>query len=145
MIEKLIEQLKRHEGTGPVINGNLMPYEDSEGLLTIGYGICIARTGITPHEAEFLLRSRVEAVDAAARRFFPWVSQLDPVRQAVVMNMAYNLGIDGFRKFKKTISYIQLGEYRDAAAEMLNSKWAVQVGNRAIELAEMMQSGEWPE
>ena len=120
-----------------------MPYRDSEELLTIGYGICVEITGITPGEAEFLLRNRVNVAISECMGSFDWFEGLDPVRQAVVSNMVYNLGINRFKGFKKTIAHIAAGNYGDAATEMLDSKWARQVGRRATELSQMMDTGHW--
>jgi lysozyme len=59
--------------------------------------------------------------------------------------MIFNLGIARFSAFKKTISLIEEGSYSEAAQEMLDSRWANQVGSRANELSEMMRTGLWPE
>ncbi|MCZ6898261.1 MAG: lysozyme, partial [Betaproteobacteria bacterium] len=74
---------------------------------------------------------------------FNWFGGLDEVRTAVIVNMVYNLGLTRFSKFKKTIGFIELNEWEMASVEMLNSKWANQVGSRANELSEMMKTGEW--
>lgn len=125
-------------------NGRFMPYRDSEDLLTIGYGICIELTGLTANEADYLLRNRVELAEAECRGAFSWFTNLDLVRQSVIVNMAYNLGLPKLRKFKKTIDHMEHGNYAAAAVEMLDSRWATQVGYRADELSEMMRTGEWP-
>lgn len=144
MIEQALDLLKKHEGTGPIVDGRLMPYEDSEGYLTIGYGINIDQTGITPTEADYLLQSRASMAEREARQAFDWFNDLDLVRQSAIVNMVYNLGITRFKKFRNTIEHIEHGNYPAAAAEMLDSRWAAQVGYRADELSEMMRTGEWP-
>jgi lysozyme len=55
--------------------------------------------------------------------------------------MAYNLGMTGFFKFEKTIAFLEKGDFESAANEMLNSKWANQVGKRAKELVTMIKIG----
>lgn len=57
--------------------------------------------------------------------------------------MAFNLGIRGLLTFKMTLSLIEYGDYDNAATEMLNSVWAYQVGQRAIELSKQMATGEF--
>lgn len=69
--------------------------------------------------------------------------QLDAVRFAVIVDMMFNLGYGGVMKFKNMRAALIVGDYNAAAEEMLDSKWARQVGKRAIELANMMQTGEW--
>jgi lysozyme len=63
------------------------------------------------------------------------------VRQNVLADMCFNLGIGGLLSFKNTLAMVEHGKYEEAAAAMLQSKWATQVGQRAIELSEMMRTG----
>ncbi len=71
------------------------------------------------------------------------MNNLNGPRQAVLYNMAFNLGINGLLSFKNTLNMIKNGEYESASEGMLNSKWAVQVGYRARELANQMKTGKW--
>jgi lysozyme len=73
---------------------------------------------------------------------FPWFEDLSDVRQRVVVNMIFNMGLTKFRGFKETIKHIAAGEYSEAAKEMLDSKWARQVGLRAVRLSQMMRTNE---
>ena len=57
---------------------------------------------------------------------------------------AFNLGPAGLLKFGRTLSAVEQGDYETAAVEMLDSRWAGQVGQRATRLSEMMLTGEWP-
>jgi lysozyme len=59
------------------------------------------------------------------------------------MNMAFQMGITGLMKFKKTLSLVEMGLYDDAADNMLKSLWAKQTPNRAAEMAEQMRTGQW--
>ena len=68
---------------------------------------------------------------------------LDDARKAVLLNMSFQLGVAGLMQFKKTLEYIQSGQYEEAAAGMLKSKWATQTPNRAKEMAEQMRTGQW--
>jgi lysozyme len=73
---------------------------------------------------------------------YPW---LDPVRQAVLEDMAYNLGVNGLLKFRTMLTALGKWDYAGAVAGMKKSKWWTQVGPRSKRLAKMMLTGEWPE
>lgn len=138
MREILKRQLVKHEGE---VNH---AYKDSEGYLTIGVGRLIDKKkggGISHSEAMYLLDNDIDSVIAACRNEFHWYPRLSENRQAVVANMVFNLGMPNFKKFKRTIHFLRLEMYQQAADEMLDSKWASQVGNRALELADLMREG----
>ena len=59
--------------------------------------------------------------------------------ESILFNMAFNLGKTGLSKFSKTLEFIKQGEYAKASEEMLDSKWADQVGDRAKRLSERMR------
>ena len=88
-------QLRKDEGVGPVVNGRLMPYKDSLGYLTIGYGRCLDKVGISRDEAERLLENDVSSFVSLCIQNIPFYGKLDAVRQSVLANMAFNLGING--------------------------------------------------
>jgi lysozyme len=67
---------------------------------------------------------------------------LDRIRQTVIANMVFNLGFNGLMQFKRMWKHLGTHDYPAAAKEMLDSKWARQVGNRAIELSKIMRTGE---
>lgn len=136
-MSKLLAQLKQHEGI------RLHPYKCSEGYSTIGYGRCLDTKGITLYEAELLLNHDIEAVTLSLRHQVDFWYQLDYVRQGVLINMAFNIGVAGLLKFKKTLNHVSDGSYELAAIEMLDSKWANQVPKRAKELSEQMATGEY--
>jgi lysozyme len=104
----------------------LEPYLDSLGVLTVGYGTNI--TQIDEREAEWLLEHRLGKAFAACQRAFPWFPQLTPVRQAVVLMMAYQLGLPRLLGFKRMLAAmpaaIASGDYSVVEFEMLDSKWA---------------------
>ena len=118
----------------------LRPYLDSLGVITIGYGHKI--TEITPGEAAVLLQQDMETHIADLYKAYPYVQNLDGVRQIVLGNMAYNLGVPRLSQFVGMWDAIQRGDFQTAAAEMLNSLWAKEVGARATRLAVSMASGE---
>lgn len=136
MTMNAIEQLQKHEG----FRGK--PYLCTAGKLTIGYGLNLD-AGITKEEAEVILIMRVEGVRKRLANAIPWYAYLNPPRQAVLVNMSYNLGFSGLMGFEKTLACIKAQQYEQAATEMLDSLWAAQVPGRARELAMQMKTGEW--
>lgn len=136
-INSLLDQLKRDEGWRP------MPYRDSVGKLTIGYGRNLDDVGISMIEGEKMLDADILRTTARLESAFPWTSTLDEVRCGVLVNMAFNMGVGGLAQFKNMLAKVQSGDYAGAAQEMLDSKWATQVGDRAQRLATQMESGEY--
>lgn len=149
MIEALKTMLKRHEKFVPYVYDDATGLPITKGSLVIGYptiGIgrrCDKGNGISEPEAMFLLDNDVARVIAECRSAFPWFDGLDPVRQAVVADMVFNLGLQGFKGFKKMIAAIEAGDYEEAAKEMVDSRWVIQVGQRATELAYTMKEGKF--
>ncbi len=134
-MDKLIEQLKRHEGL------RLKPYRCTAGKWTIGYGRNIEDRGITETEAEFLLCEDVREIEEELIKSLGFWGSLVPARKSVLINMAFNIGVHGLLKFKKTLSLIESGDYSAASIEMMDSKWAKQVPNRALDLSVQMDLG----
>lgn len=120
----------------------LFPYRDTVGKLTIGYGRNLDDKGITRGEAELMLtRDTDDAVAAAST--MPYWGSLDPVRQIVISDMVYNLGLTRFRKFVRFNKALVIGDYNLAAYEMKDSKWYRQTTRRAKVLVEAMKTGIW--
>jgi lysozyme len=95
-------------------------------------------------QVDQILARDIATTLAKLDKVLPWWRSLDEVRQRVVANMAFNLGIGGLLGFKNTLAAMQRGSYAVAAAGMLSSKWAGQVGARAKRLAQAMESGTMP-
>ena len=131
----LRSQLERHEGL------RLKPYNDTVGKLTIGYGRNLEDVGISRDEADFMLDNDIDQVERQLETVDEY-RDLDAVRQAVIANMAFNLGFAGLMGFKNMWAAIGRRDWESASEEMLNSKWARQVGVRAVELSEIMRTGE---
>lgn len=119
----------------------LKPYRDTVGKLTIGYGRNLDDNGITQTEAEVLLDHDLYEAEKSCIRHFEWFEGLSELRQRVVAEMVFNLGLAKFKEFKRTIAAIKAKDYQAAAQQMLESKWASQVGIRAKRLAEWMRDG----
>ncbi|NBW63451.1 MAG: lysozyme [Synechococcaceae bacterium WB4_1_0192] len=136
--EAMVRQLRLHEGE------RLRPYRCTAGKLTIGVGRNLEDRGITAQESAYLLANDIAAEERELLRALPWVAKLDEVRQRVLLDMSFNMGIVGLLAFKRTLATIQAGDYRAAASMMLDSKWAGQVGQRAERLSRMMATGKDP-
>ena len=145
--EKFLLQLKNHEGE------RLTAYKDTLGVLTVGvghncitspvFGVTKVGDKISKALSDELFRKDVDSHTKGIESQLPWIKDLTPPRQAVLYNMAFNLGIKGLLSFKNTLNMIKTGDYLGAKGGMLNSKWARQVGKRANQLAEQMESGNW--
>jgi len=135
--EDVKKALERDEGRIPYA------YQDSEGYWTIGVGHLIdKRLGgrLPEHIIDALLEYDIELAIAEARAFL-WFEELSDARKAVIVNMMFNLGLRKFKGFKRMIAALERGDYEAAADEMLDSKWARQVGPRAVRLAQQMRAG----
>jgi len=133
--QTLVDMLIRHEGL------RLKPYTDTVGKMTVGVGRNLTDVGISKQEAMYLLHDDIQRVQAELAQQ-PWFSGLNEARQMALTDMAFNLGLQGLLGFKKAIEALQGGDFQAAATEMLNSKWAGQVGARAQELANIVRTGE---
>lgn len=133
-MRSLTEQLVRHEGL------KLTPYFCTANKLTIGVGRNLEANGISKAEAMFMLENDIVKVMNDLDEHLPWWKELSTVRQHVLIDMAFNMGIFGLLKFQKTLQAIKEERYADAAAEMLDSKWSKQVGHRSLALSRAMES-----
>ena len=136
-MNKLIEQLKLHEGM------KLKPYKWTAGKLTIGIGRNLEDVGISEDEANMLLRHDIQEARSQLLHAFPWMGKFNDARISAMINFTFNVGIGTVKKFENTLSYMQSGEWDKAADEMMDSRWARQVGNRAIEVTEQIRTGKW--
>ena len=115
-------------------------YTCTAGRKTIGYGFNL-EAGVTEDEAFLLLQHRLNLLDEQLAYTLPFYTRLSAVRQDVLCDMAYNLGLAGLLKFRKMLAAVERSAWDMAAYEMLNSRWATQVGKRAEELAFLMRTG----
>ena len=136
--EALTAELIRDEGI------RLKPYRDSRGKLSIGAGRNLDDEGITRDEAMFLLHNDILAHLEDLDRRLPWWRRLDEVRQRVLANMCFNLGIERLLGFKRMLAALERGDYETAAFEMADSDWDREVKARADRLEEMMRTGREP-
>jgi lysozyme len=150
-IDKLKKLLKQEEGF------RSKQYLDTNGYLTIGYGHNLSAkginsqmasikwpNGISTNEAEAMLEQDIINAIDLVKKYLLFFEKLDEVRQAVLIDMCFNMGIKKLIMFHDTLYFIGKRDFKKAAEEMLDSKWAkIDVGARAIRLAKMMETGEW--
>jgi lysozyme len=136
-ITSLEDQLIDHEGL------ELKPYRCTAEKLTIGVGRNIEDRGITEDEARYLLKNDIKIVEDELLEKKPVVAGLDAVRQRVLVDMGFNLGIPTLLKFQNMWSAIEEEDFERAADEAMDSRWAKQVGRRAERLCQAMATGEW--
>lgn len=139
-VNNVREQLKADEGTVPYA------YKDSLGYWTIGTGILIDKAkggALRPEEMDFILDNRIKINANTLTTKLKWFSGLDQVRQGVLINMSFQLGMDGLLKFVNTLKMIETGDYAGASVGMLNSLWAKQTPERANRLSKQMRTGVW--
>lgn len=134
----IFEQLARDEGW------KQFPYRDTvQGDTTIGCGFNLTTVGLYDEEIHFIQENRVGKVVHTLEARLPWYPNIDPVRQAVLQNMTYNLGFNGLEKFENMLHAFAQGDWQTAATEMKSSEWAKQVGDRAVRLQKQILTGEW--
>lgn len=153
-MDKIIQRLCFNEGI------RLSPYFCTEGKLTIGVGRCldtnplsdeeIAFIGhdcrekpITKDQAFYLLRHDIIDVKNKLDKNLPWWKNLNDDRQYVLIDMCFQLGLGGLLKFKKMLTYLSTGFYRQAAEELMNSKYARQTSARAERNKHCLINGEY--
>ena len=148
----VLAQLRRDEGAVRDREGRHLAYRCPAGKLTIGYGHnldawpipgMVEGSVMVEQDALVLLEKDVNQVKAQVKQRFPWSVTLDFPRFAVLVNMAFNLGVGGLGAFTKTLQAVENGDYAGAARRMLVSIWAVQVGSRASRLSRQMETGQW--
>ena len=133
---RLFEQLRFHEGV------ESKPYKCSAGYLTIGVGRNIEERGLSEDEIDFLLDNDIDIVMKEVLVKFDWFKNLSEVRKRVVADMIFNLGLPRFSQFKNMIKAIEDEDWTEASEQMMDSKWADQVGSRAQRLRVMMETDE---
>ena len=156
--DNFIDKLVKHEGLV------LTVYQDTLGIDTIGIGRNlkdrgisdeelkemniesidhIYKYGITEVDAVYLATNDVQIVEKELLQAHPCVDSLDSVRQLILMDMAFNMGVPRLCKFVKMWNAIHNEKFEAAAKEMLDSRWASQVKSRAIKVANAMHNGEF--
>jgi len=138
-IANLTKMLKLDEGSN-IVNGRHMLYKCSACFWTIGYGYNIEKNGVSEKIAQAMFEEFMTylLVNPDIRRI---IDEHDEIRQSVIVDMAFNLGVKGLLEFRNMLTAFENGDYNLAALEMLDSRWAEQVGHRATRLSYMMRTG----
>jgi len=129
-MRELLEEIKINEGFVGTV------YKDTEGFDTIGYG---TKLPLSKEEAEVLAEMRLKAKIKELEQKEPFVNKLPLDKQEVVVEMSYQMGVNGVLKFKKMWKALKVEDYDTAAKEMLDSRWYVQTPNRAMKLSLKMR------
>ena len=129
----LIKRIKYHEGFMDKV------YKCTEGYDTIGYGFAIKDLILDEDIAEEILLRKVEKLITRVRAKFDWLDTVPPAVQGVIVEMSYQMGVSGVSKFKKALHAMQMFQWKKAADEMLDSRWAKQTPNRAKELSDIIR------
>ena len=147
----VIDSIVGHEGFRSHV------YLDAQGFLSLGHGTTVGRisgdsiyslafhsdgVGITKAQARGLVKDRVSQIrERLARLVDEWWG-LSKERRDVLVEMAYQLGVNGLMNFKRMFLALAERDYERAAAEMLDSRWARQTPERARRLTEIMLMNE---
>ena len=115
-------------------------YLDSKGIPSIGIGHNLRDNPLSDAAVNQIFADDVATLEGEVRKLFTF-DELTDNRKAVVLNMMFNMGYWTFSTFKHTIGLVNSGDYEGAAAAMLDSLWAGQVGDRAVRLAQLMKEG----
>jgi len=132
-ISVLTEQLKKHEGFSSTA------YKCPAGRLTLGYGRNISDKGITEEEAIHLLNNDINECYTDLLPLFIQFENLPDSIQHPLLDMRFQLGARGFRKFKKMITAVNKGDFKKMVIQMRDSLWYRQVTNRADNLIKMIE------
>tara|TARA_R110000744_G_scaffold12564_1_gene37284 strand:+ start:234 stop:677 length:444 start_codon:yes stop_codon:yes gene_type:complete len=144
-MENLIEMLQRHEGEVKT-NGRHLIYKCSAGHWTIGIGRNVdinGGLGLSDDEVRYLLERDIERVIKELSTEYRWFSDLDDVRKDAMIDISFNLGQTKLRKFVLALDAMERADYKSASQEFLNSDWSRTVKGRSVELAAMIETGEY--
>ncbi len=143
-IDKLREQLKIDEGVKYEV------YKDHLGYPTFGIGHLVVEgdeehgkpvgTPVSEDRVNAVFESDVQKFVSESKKVFPNLDELPEEAQQVIVNMCFNMGAPRLSKFKKFIAAVNDGNWSTAAVEMMDSRWATQVGARAERLRDRIQA-----
>ena len=132
-MDDLLKRIKHHEGFRSRV------YKCTEGYDTIAYGFAIKDLELDEDLAEEILLRKVEKLISRVRKKFNWLDTVPPAVQGVIVEMSYQMGVSGVSKFKKALHAMQMFQWKLAADELLDSRWAKQTPNRAKELSNIIR------
>lgn len=138
-MSQLIDMIKRHEGVKSHV------YKCTQGFETIGVGRNISESGLglSPDEIDYLLTNDIQRVKEELEDTYYWFSGLNEARRDAMIDICFNLGLTRLRGFVKALEAMSREQFDLAADEFMDSKWAEQVGMRALRVTEMIRDGEY--
>jgi lysozyme len=147
MTESLRDRIIRHEGKKLVVYDDatgkrILPGSSVAGHPTIGIGRALDVNGISSDEADYFLDNDIASAKQQLLANYPATANMDEVRQGVLIEMIFQLGIGGVAKFPKMWAAINNQDWAEAANQMLDSAWHKQTPERAEELASIMLHGD---
>ena len=116
-LQKLKISVSKHEDL------KLKAYHCPKGRITIGYGRNLEDRGITPLEAQSMLERDLLDIKLELEDSIKFFHKLDHIRQNVLIEMAYNMGVSNLLEFKNTLKFVEKGDFINASVEMLDSQW----------------------
>jgi len=128
------ERIKGHEGR------RFEPYEDSEGILTVGYGRNLRDVPFSQDEIDLMFENDFARATEGAESF-PSYEEMNELRRGVLIEMVFQMGVSGVGNFKRFHTACMHHDWPKAAEEMLDSRWAKQTPERAQELAKVFLRG----
>jgi lysozyme len=131
---QLFHDLMRDEGFRERV------YRCSAGKQTIGYGWNIDDQPISRLSAQMILADQIDSTTQELNDALPWWLNLPTNAKLGLANMAFNLGLTRLLKFKKMLAALEAHDFDKAALEALDSRWAEQVGSRALRIADLYKS-----
>ena len=133
-MDDLLKKIKEHEGFKSRV------YKCTEGYDTIGYGFAVKDLELDEDIAEEILIRKLEKLIQRVRAKFKWLDTVPHEVQGVLVNMSYQMGVNGVSKFKKALHAMQMFQWKIAADELMDSRWARQTPNRAKELSNIIRN-----
>jgi lysozyme len=122
----------------------LKPYTDTVGKLSIGVGRNLTDVGISALEAYDMCNHDIDRAEAAVAKRYPWIQDHDPVRQAVMVELAFNMGLRSLGGFVNTLRAFERKDYPAVAEGLRKSKWYRQVAtSRSARIIQMVLTGDW--
>jgi|TARA_X000001388_G_scaffold41838_1_gene29454 lysozyme len=138
-MSKLVEMIKRHEGV------RTHAYKCSANMITVGVGRNLDENGglgLSEDEIDYLLENDIARVKNELANTYFWFNGINEARQDAMIDICFNLGLTRLRGFVKALEAMSREQFDIAADEFMDSKWAQQVGTRAIRVTDMIRSGE---
>ena len=123
------------------------PYKDSEGYWTVGFGWCMDKRPLTAELAVVILEYQINETETQVmKQCSDWYPGLSDIRQSVILDIAFNMGISHLLGFHHMIAAIKAGDFEEAANQLLytngvKTPYYEETGIRAEALADLFRKG----